>query len=138
MAIKDLIGPGFIGGNTVEFIVTRGMGTAASTIHYFVQHNQIIGDIASEELFRQGVALTGYTFLLINKTTGAAITSGTVTSKITKDGGTQGSTTNSATHEGNGQWSINLTSDEMDAEIIGLTFTHTNAIAEHRTIKTHG
>ena len=83
MAIKDLIGPGFIGTNSIEFIVTRGMGVAPSTVHYFVQSNQIVGDITTEELFRQGVALTGYTFILINKTTGAAITSGAVTSKIT-------------------------------------------------------
>ena len=28
MPIKDLIGPGFVGTSTIEFIVTRGMGSA--------------------------------------------------------------------------------------------------------------
>jgi len=138
MAIKDLIVPGFVGTSTIEFIVTRGFGSANPTIQYYVPANQIIGDIAAEDLFRQGVALTGYTFMLVSTVDGSAITSGAVTTKITKDGGTQGSTTNSAAHEGNGQWSITLTATEMDAEVIGLSFTHSSAITSHMTIKTHG
>jgi hypothetical protein len=59
-----------------------------------------------------------------------------VTTKITKDGGTQGTTTNSAAHEGNGQWSINLTAAEMDADIVGLAMTHTSALNLYVTLKT--
>ncbi len=138
MAIKDLIGPGFVGNNTVEFIVTRGMGVAALSIQFFVPANELIGDVATEEMFLKGVAVTGYTFSLTNKTTGSAVTSGSVTTKITKDGGTQGNTSASAVHEGNGQWSINLSADEMDADIIGLSFTHSDAIIKHVIFKTHG
>tara|TARA_R100001594_G_scaffold68059_1_gene102368 strand:- start:12524 stop:12940 length:417 start_codon:yes stop_codon:yes gene_type:complete len=136
MPIKDLIGPGFIGNNTVEFIVTRGMGTAASTVQYYVESNHLISDVSEANKFRRGVAITGYTVALVNKTNGSAITSGTPTLKITKDGGTQGTVSGSATHEGNGQWSFNLTATETDASIIGLMITHTNAVPVQKTIST--
>ena len=136
MAVKDLIGPAFVGTNTVKYIVTRGMTTTQSLVPIIAQSNTLIGDIATEDRYRKGLALTGLTFVLVNKSTGAAITSGSVTTKITKDGGTQGTTTNSAAHEGNGQWSINLTAAEMDADIVGLAMPHTNALTLYVTLKT--
>tara|TARA_R110002020_G_scaffold48212_1_gene137416 strand:+ start:292 stop:708 length:417 start_codon:yes stop_codon:yes gene_type:complete len=136
MAVKDLIGPAFVGTNTVKYIVTRGMTTTQSLVPIIAQSNTLIGDIATEDRYRKGLALTGLTFVLVNKSTGAAITSGSVTTKITKDGGTQGTTTNSAAHEGNGQWSINLTAAEMDADIVGLAMTHTSALTLYVTLKT--
>jgi len=136
MAVKDLIGPAFVGTNTVKYIVTRGMTTTQSVVPIIAQSNTLIGDIATEDRYRKGLALTGLTFVLVNKSTGAAITSGSVTTKITKDGGTQGTTTNSAAHEGNGQWSINLTAAEMDADIVGLAMTHTSALNLYVTLKT--
>ena len=136
MAVKDLIGPAFVGTNTVKYIVTRGMTTTQSVVPIIAQSNTLIGDIATEDRYRKGLALTGLTFVLVNKSTGAAITSGSVTTKITKDGGTQGTTTNSAAHEGNGQWSINLTAAEMDADIVGLAMTHTSAVTLYVTLKT--
>jgi len=136
MAVKDLIGPAFVGTNTVKYIVTRGMTTTQSVVPIIAQSNTLIGDIATEDRYRKGLALTGLTFVLVNKSTGAAITSGSVTTKITKDGGTQGTTTNSAAHEGNGQWSINLTAAEMDADIVGLAMTHSNALTLYVTLKT--
>ncbi len=136
MAVKDLIGPAFVGTNTVKYIVTRGMTTTQSVVPIIAQSNTLIGDIATEDRYRKGLALTGLTFVLVNKSTGAAITSGSVTTKITKDGGTQGTTTNSAAHEGNGQWSINLTAAEMDADIVGLAMTHTSALTLYVTLKT--
>jgi len=136
MAVKDLIGPAFVGTNTVKYIVTRGMTTTQSVVPIIAQSNTLIGDIATEDRYRKGLVLTGLTFVLVNKSTGAAITSGSVTTKITKDGGTQGTTTNSAAHEGNGQWSINLTAAEMDADIVGLAMTHTSALTLYVTLKT--
>ena len=136
MAVKDLIVPAFVGTNTVKYIVTRGMATTQSVVPIIAQSNTLIGDIATEDRYRKGLALTGLTFVLVNKSTGAAITSGSVTTKITKDGGTQGTTSNSAAHEGNGQWSINLTAAEMDADIVGLAMTHTNALTLYVTLKT--
>ena len=82
----------------------------------------------SQVLFARGVAITGLPFVLINRTDGTGITTGTVTCYITKDGGTQAASTNSPTHKGNGQWSINLTASERDAKITGLLITHASAV----------
>lgn len=137
MAIKDLIGNGFIGTSIIEFIITRGLGSQNPIIQYYVPVNHVIGNVADVDRFRKGVAITGYTFSLISRLDGSGLTSGTIVSKITKDGGTQGSTSGSAVHEGNGQWSINLTATEMDADVIGLSLTHANAIATYIVIKTN-
>ena len=135
MAVKDLIGPGFIGSTTVKYIVTRGLTTAQSAIPIIAEINTLMGDV-TDEVYRQGVALTGFTFVLINKSTGAAVTSGTVTCKVLKDGGSQSTSTNSAAHEGNGQWSITLTATEMDAEQVGLAITHSTALPLYKTFRT--
>ena len=136
MAVADVIALGLVGSEKTRFIITRGLKTAQNVVPVIARSNELIGDIATEDRFRKGLALTGYTFVLVNKTTGAAITSGSVTTKITKDGGTQGTTTNSAVHEGNGQWSLTLTATEMDADIVGLAMTHTDALTLFKTIKT--
>lgn len=136
MAIKDLVGPAFVGSHTVKFIVTRGMTTAQSMIPIIAQSNILIGDDSTEDVFRKGVALTGYTFVLVNASTGAAITTGSVTCKVLQDGGSQSTSTNSAGHEGNGQWSITLTSTEMDADVIGLAITHSTALPLYKTFRT--
>jgi hypothetical protein len=135
MAVKNLIGPGFIGSTTVRYIVTRGLNTAQSMIPVIAEVNTLMGDV-TDEVYRQGVALTGFTFVLINKSTGAAITSGGVTCKVLKDGGSQATSTNSAAHEGNGQWSITLTATEMDAEQVGLAITHSTALPLYKTFRT--
>ena len=136
MAVKDLIVPAFVGSDTIKYIVTRGLTTAQSVIPIIVQSNILIGDNATEDVFRKGVILTGYTFVLVNKSTGAAMTSGSVTCKVLKDGGSQATSTNSAGHEGNGQWSITLTATEMDADIVGLAITHSTALPLYKTFKT--
>ena len=138
MPIKDLIGPGFVGSNTVEFIVTRGMGGGTSTVHYYFESNHLIGNVSEADKFKKGVAITGFTVALVNKNNGSAVTSGTPTIKITKDGGTQGTLSGSATHEGNGQWSFNLTATETDASVIGLMITHADAMPVQKTIITWG
>ena len=136
MAVKDLIVPAFVGSDTIKYIVTRGLTTAQSVIPIIVQSNILIGDNATEDVFRKAVAVAGYTFVLVNKSTGAAITSGSVTIKVLKDGGSQATSTNSAAHEGNGQWSITLTATEMDADIVGLAITHSTALPLYKTFKT--
>jgi hypothetical protein len=136
MAVKDLIVPAFVGSDTIKYIVTRGLTTAQSVIPIIVQSNILIGDQSTEDVFRKGIILTGYTFVLVNKSTGAAITSGSVTCKVLKDGGSQSTSTNSAAHEGNGQWSITLTATEMDADVIGLAITHSTALPLYKTFRT--
>ena len=138
MAVKDLIGPGFVGSETIQYIVTRGMSSIDPQMNVAIifQSNVLIGDATEEEHFLKGVAVTGFTFLLLDAGNGTAITSGTVTGKITKDGGTQGAVAGSFTHEGNGQWSVNLSATEMDADVIGLTFLHSSAIPVFKTLRT--
>ena len=61
--------------------------------------------------FIRAEAVTGFTFGLIRKTTGTALT-GTASGigkYITKDGGTQASIAGSIAEEGNGQYSVDLT-----------------------------
>jgi hypothetical protein len=135
MAVKNLIGPGFIGSTTVRYIITRGLSITADYVIPIVEVNTLMGDV-TDEVYRQGVAITGFTFVLINKYTGAAVTSGSVTCKVIKDGGSQSTSTNSAVHEGNGQWSITLTATEMDAEQVGLAITHSTALPLYKTFRT--
>lgn len=138
MAIKDMIGPGFVGTDTVQYIVTRGMSSfdPQTIVGVIFQSNVLIGDALEEEHFLKGVAVTGFTFVLLKANSGSAITTGSVTGKITKDGGTQGAVAGSFVHEGNGQWSVNLSATEMDADVIGLTFLHTDAVPVYKTLRT--
>jgi len=138
MAVKDLIGPGFVGSNTIQYIVTRGLSSIDPQMNVAIifQSNVLIGDALEEEHFLKGVAVTGFTFLVLHAGNGTAITSGTVTGKITKDGGTQGAVAGSFTHEGNGQWSVNLSATEMDADVIGLTFLHADGLPSYKTLRT--
>lgn len=87
--------------------------------------------------FIKGQAVEGFPFEMIDKS-GDAITTGIVTGYMTKDGGTQEAISMVPVHEGNGQWSVNLSAAEMNADIIGLLFTHDggNYIPQHFTIKT--
>lgn len=87
-------------------------------------------------LWIKHIAVTGFTFGMIHKVTGEAITYGVVSGYVTINGGSQTLLTNSPVHEGNGQWSVDLTADEMNGEVIGLCFIHTNAIPCYCTIRT--
>ncbi len=86
--------------------------------------------------FKKNTAVTGFSVGMVNKTTGADITTGTVNGFVTIDGGVQTALTNILVHQGNGLWSVNLTAGEMNGDVIGLTFTHTDAVTQHFTIKT--
>jgi len=88
-------------------------------------------------VFKKNTAVTGFTFGLVSSTDGSDITTGTPVGYYTLDGGTQtaiGDVT--PVHEGNGQWSFDLTAGEMNGDVVGLTFTHASAITAHFTIKT--
>lgn len=87
-------------------------------------------------MFKKSTAVTGFTFGLVSATDGSAITDGTVTGYYTLDGGAQGTLLGTAVHQGNGQWSINLSAAEMNGDIVGLFFTHASAINASFTIKT--
>ena len=75
-------------------------------------------------------------FVLIDAADGSAVTSGTPTPFVTKDGGTQAAATNAAVHEGNGQWSLALTASEMDATSVGVLITETGSVPVHYQLST--
>ena len=87
--------------------------------------------------FKKNTAVTGFPFGMVSATDGSDITTGTPVGYYTLDGGTQtaiGDVT--PVHEGNGQWTVDLTAGEMNGDIIGLVFTHTSAVTVPFTIKT--
>ena len=90
--------------------------------------------------FVQNQAVTGFTFAMVNKDTGAALTgvAGAISKYETIDGGSQAALSGSIAEEGNGQYSINLTAAEMNGSVVGLLFTHSSAIPVQFTIKTTG
>jgi hypothetical protein len=87
--------------------------------------------------YTRGVAVTGYGFGLLTSS-GTAVTTGTVTGYITQDGGVQSFVAGAFTHEGQGQWTVDLSASEMDADVIVLTFVNAvgSAVPLTRTIKT--
>lgn len=86
--------------------------------------------------FLKNTAVTGFPFALVNKTTGAAVTTGTVTGYYTLDGGAQGTVAASPAHLGNGQWEVDLAQGEMNGDVVGLVFTHADALPAAFTIRT--
>lgn len=92
--------------------------------------------VTGDDQFERAVAVTGFAFSLIDASDGSAITSGTVTGYVLKDGGTQAAIAGTPVHEGSGQWSVDLTASEMDADVIGLLFIHSSAVPVHFTIRT--
>ena len=102
---------------------------AAPSTNYYGEINQMSG------LFKKNTAVTGFTFCLATPA-GVAVTSGTTTGYYTLDGGTQATVTASPAHEGNGQWSVNLTAGEMNGDIVGLLFTNSSAVPVNFNIVT--
>lgn len=86
--------------------------------------------------FKKNVAITGFPFSLIASADGSTITTGTVTGYVTIDGAAQASIAGSAAHLGNGQWSIPITSAEMNGDMIGLVFKTTDSLPASFSIKT--
>lgn len=87
--------------------------------------------------FIKNEAVVGFPFEMIDKS-GDALTTGVVSGYITKDGGTQESLSMVPVSEGRGQWSVNISAAEMNANIIGLLFEHDGGdfVPQHFTIKT--
>lgn len=86
--------------------------------------------------FKKNTAVIGFTFGLVNATTGAAVTSGTTIGYYILDGGVQNTLSDTPVHEGNGQWSVNISAAEMNADMVGLIFINSSAIPESFTIRT--
>lgn len=88
-------------------------------------------------MFKKNTAIVGFMVGLINASDNSDITTGIPVGYYTLDGGTQTAIADtSPVHEGNGLWSFNITADEMNGDVVALTFTHASAITAHLTIKT--
>lgn len=87
-------------------------------------------------MFKKATAVVGFPFTLIDRSTAAPITTGVVTGVVTKDGGVQTTIAATPVHEGSGQWTVNISASEMDADLVGLMFTHPSAIPASFTIRT--
>lgn len=121
-----------------SFHVWQKASEPAFTVYSILSNiNKHIGDFVDEKVHYRAVPVTGITFALINKTNAGSVTSGSATAYITKDGMDQSSTDNAPVHEGNGQWSLDLTKSEMDASVIGVVIIHSDAIPYSFTIGTH-
>lgn len=87
--------------------------------------------------FIKGKAVEGFPFLLVHKTLLTPVTSGVVTGYFKKGkAGVQELLSNPVTHVANGEWCVNLSAAEMNADIIGLLFTHADSVSQHFTIRT--
>ena len=86
--------------------------------------------------FPRNKGLAGVTVGLINRSDGSAVTTGTPTAYVTKDGGAQAAIADVLVHKGNGQWAFDLSDQEMDAGLVGIVVTHPDAIPVHFTLVT--
>lgn len=77
---------------------------------------------------RKNVAGQNFTLVLINASTGAALTGATVTVEVTKDNGSQTSGGGTVTEKGNGQYNYAPTQAETNATDVGFLFSATGAI----------
>jgi hypothetical protein len=87
-------------------------------------------------MYVKNEAVTGFCFGMVDASDGSAIVSGSCTGEIVKDNGTATALTNTPAHKSDGLWSVNLTAGEMNANPIGLVFTHADAVPTYFTIKT--
>ena len=89
-------------------------------------------------IFKKNTAVTGFNFILVNRSNGNEVTSGTTTGYVVKDGVTPGTTlTNTPTYDsGSHSWVVTITAAEMNADVIGLSFINTTATPLHFTILT--
>lgn len=75
-------------------------------------------------------------FKLVNASTGAALTGATVTVYRSIDGGAQAAATGTVSEKGNGQYSLALSSADVNGNQISFLFVATGAVLEEKTIAT--
>jgi hypothetical protein len=77
---------------------------------------------------RKNVASQKLTFALVNASTGAALTSASVTARRSIDGGAQATADGAVTELGNGQYLFSPSQADTNGDSIGYLFTATSAI----------
>ena len=77
-------------------------------------------------IYKKNTATT-LSFCLVSTTDGSAVTTGTTTCYYTLDGGTQ-QTGNTATHEGNGQWTVAIAAAHINGDSCGYLMVNSSAV----------
>ena len=85
-------------------------------------------------MYRKNTATQYIYFGLVNATSGAALTGATVTAYRALDGNAQASATGTTTELGNGQYRLNLSQADTNANNGSYLFTATNAIPVEKTV----
>jgi hypothetical protein len=67
---------------------------------------------------------------------GAPVTSGAVTGYVTKDVAAQGALAGTITHVGNGQYRVDLTQADTNADTLGYLFTHATGVPVNLSVRT--
>ncbi len=104
---------------------------SAAAVLWETDHDSTLG----EQRFLKGVAVDGFPFLLFTPA-GAAVTTGTPTGYVTGDDGVQATVAATPVHKGGGQWTVDLSATEMDADMIGLVFSHVSAVSTQAWLRT--
>lgn len=85
------------------------------------------GRVKTQTNVTKNTALAGFTFVMTDSTTHAPKTGLTVTSQRSLNGGSFASTTNSAAEVANGEYTIDLSAADMNANTVMFRFTATGA-----------
>jgi hypothetical protein len=101
-------------------------GSAVSTSTAQVGAN-VVSVAGAASNIKKNQALTGFEFLMTNSTSHNPQTGLTVTSTVSHDGGSFGSTTNSVTEIANGWYTLNLSASDMNGNNVALRFTASGA-----------
>lgn len=85
-------------------------------------------------MYRKNTAGQSVGFVLVNASTGAAITGATVTVRRALDTGAQASATGTVTELGNGQYRFDLSQADTNGDEGSYLFTATNAVPVEKTL----
>jgi hypothetical protein len=87
-------------------------------------------------MYRKNTAGQNLSFVLVNASSGAALTGATVTARRTIDGGAQAAATGTVSELANGEYNLALSQADTNGNEIGILLTATNAIPVHFTLIT--
>ncbi len=120
---RPKLAPAIVGAAAPSFLAARGLGC---NLLYFDGAVMLKKNTASQNL----------TFCLVNASTGAALTSASVTAYRCIDGAAQASATGSVTELANGQYKFAPSQADTNGDLIGYLFTATSAVPVNMHVRT--
>lgn len=127
LADANVVKLGPTGSGTAQTARDIGASVLLSTGTGTGQLDFTSGRVKTQTNVTKNTALAGFTFVMTDSTTHAPKTGLTVTSQRSLNGGAFASTTNSATEVANGEYTIDLSAADMNANTVMLRFTATAA-----------